>query len=91
MSTDHGDAIMMIITNTVLVKAYKHHVLITINVFSLIAKKTAVVASKMPSFPPFHHHWVVHCSLSLLSICFVHVGQGGFQRIWDAGGMQSHR
>jgi len=34
-------------------KAHKHHTLISINVFSLIAKKTVAQAHNLPTLPPF--------------------------------------
>ena len=41
-------------------EAHKHHTLILINDFSLIAKKRWHEPIIWRHYPPFHHHWVVH-------------------------------
>ena len=46
-----------------LMKAHTHHTLMSLNVFSLIAKKKRrheLITCR--HYPPFHHHRVVHCS-----------------------------
>jgi hypothetical protein len=55
----------------------KHHVLILINVCSLIKKRRhePIICQHNP---PFHHHRMVHLLLLSLSVCIVYVGQNDY-------------